>query len=667
MQASETKLRDLLEGTKQYVVPLFQRPYSWNRKQWRTLWEDVREKSRHEDSRPHFFGSIVTAPAKSVPQGVGKYLLIDGQQRLTTIQILLAAIRDLAESRENEQLRDRINGQFLTNQYERGEERLKVLPTQSDRSAFSAIIQREENPGSSLSDCHRFFLAQLDFLDDDRLDAIHRAVVDRFSVVSITCDEYDNPHLIFESLNAKGEKLTPADLIRNFLLMQVHVGAQDRLFEAYWRPIQEALGADLTEFVRHYLMKEGMILSAADVYFELKDRLANSSPNEAEGFLKDLHRHGLFYARFLDPSREPDAEFASRLERVRRLKVTVAHPFLLRVFDAHEAGSLTREQVVEAFDILESFVIRRLVCNRPTNQLRKIFPPVFDDAGGAGPEFGDGLRRELGGSRCPDDETFARALQTEPLYSTSEKNVRLRLILERLERSFGHKERVELQGATIEHVLPQELSSEWRRDLGEDADARVEPFLHTLGNLTLTGYNSELSNRPYAEKREALLKSHFELNRDFAEIHQWTPEAIRERGRSLAHRALGVWPDVGRSSRPDEIKRTANRRPVKVRFRGVEHPVKNWKGAYIKLLTLFEESTPGLLNRLVATDALNAVLASNESRFRRSKERIGSVVVNTHASASQLQSWCLRIAEAAGIGIHEFDYVLSEPASKPAG
>lgn len=667
MQASETKLRDLLEGTKQYVVPLFQRPYSWTKKQWRTLWEDVREKSRHEDARPHFFGSIVTAPAKSVPQGVGKYLLIDGQQRLTTIQVLLAAIRDLAESRENARLRDRINGQFLTNQYERGEERLKVLPTQADRSAFSAIVQQEEKSKSPLSDCHRFFLSQLDFLDDDRLDAIHRAVVDRFSVVSITCDEYDNPHLIFESLNAKGEKLTPADLIRNFLLMQVHVDAQDRLFQAYWRPIQEALGADLTEFVRHYLMREGMILNAADVYFELKDRLANSSPGEAEEFLKDLHRHGLFYARFLDPSRESDAELASRLDRVRRLKVTVAHPFLLRVFDAHEAGTLSKEQVVEALDVLESFVIRRLVCNRPTNQLRKIFPPVFDDAGGAGPEFGEGLRRELGGSRCPDDEAFAHALQTEPLYSTSEKNARLRLILERLERSFGHKERVELAGATIEHVLPQELSAVWRRDLGEDADARVEPLLHTLGNLTLTGYNSELSNKPYAEKREELLKSHFELNRYFAEVQQWTPEAILDRGRSLTRKALEVWPDVGRSSRPDEIKRSATRRPQKVRFRGVEHPVKNWKSAYIKLLTLFDEASPGLLNRLVAEGALNAVLASDESRFRRSKERVGTVVVNTHASASQLQSWCLRIAEAAGIGIHEFDYVLSEPASKPAG
>jgi len=664
MQASETKLRDLLEGTKQYVVPLFQRPYSWSKKQWKTLWEDVREKSRREDSRPHFFGSIVTAPAKSVPHGVGKYLLIDGQQRLTTVQILLAAIRDLAERRDNARLRDRINGQFLTNQYEWGEERLKVLPTQSDRSAFSAIIQQEEQSKSALADCHRFFVSQLDFLDDDRLDAIHRAVVDRFSVVSITCDEYDNPHLIFESLNAKGEKLTPADLIRNFLLMQVHVNDQDRLFQTYWLPIQEALGADLTEFVRHFLMKRGMILKAADVYFELKDRLANSSPSEAEEFLKGLHRHGLFYDRFLDPSRETDAELASRLDRIHRLKVTVAYPLLLRVFDAYDTGTLRREQVIEALDVLESFIIRRLVCNRPTNQLRRMLPPVFDAAGGAGPEFVDGLRRELGGSRCPDDETFVEALATEPLYSTAEKKTRLRLILERLERSFGHKELVDLGGATIEHVLPQEMTAEWERELGDDV-GQADQSMHTLGNLTLTGYNSELSNKSYAAKRAELLKSHFELNRHFSDIERWTLGAIRDRGRALAEQALKVWPDVGRSSRPDEAKRATNRRPSKVRFRGVEYPVRNWKDAYVKLLTLFEEANPGLLRRLTADGALNAVLAPDESRFRRSKERIGSVVVNTHASASQLQTWCHRIAETAGIGVNEFDYILREPTSKP--
>ncbi len=301
MQASETKLRQLIEGTKQYVIPLFQRPYSWSEKQWKTLWSDVVEQSRHDDGRPHFFGSIVTTPAKSVPQGVGKYLLIDGQQRITTVQVLLAAIRDTAIRLGDAKLHDRIDGQYLTNAYEEDDERLKVLPTQDDRAAFRAIIRKGEIPENRLRSCYQFFLSRLERFAADQLEPIHLAVVNRLSLVSITCDEHDNPHLIFESLNAKGEKLTPADLIRNFLLMRVHVGDQERLFNAHWLPIQHAMGPVLTEFVRHYLMKEGKILTEADVYFELKDRLANSTPAQAEAFLRDLHRHGMFYARFVQP------------------------------------------------------------------------------------------------------------------------------------------------------------------------------------------------------------------------------------------------------------------------------------------------------------------------------------------------------------------------------
>jgi hypothetical protein len=197
MQASETKLRQLIEGTKQYVVPLFQRPYSWSEKQWKTLWTDVVEQSRHDDGRPHFFGSIVTTPEKSVPQGVGKYLLIDGQQRITTVQVFLAALRDTAVRSGDAKLQDRIDGQYLKNAYEEDDERLKVLPTQDDRAAFRAIVWKSEIPEGSLRACYQFFISRLQQLSSEQLEAIHLAVVDRLSLVSITCDEHDNPHLIF--------------------------------------------------------------------------------------------------------------------------------------------------------------------------------------------------------------------------------------------------------------------------------------------------------------------------------------------------------------------------------------------------------------------------------------------------------------------------------------
>ena len=665
MQASETKLRHLIEGTKQYVVPLFQRPYSWSEKQWKTLWADVLEQSRHKTGRPHFFGSIVTAPAKSVPEGVGKYTLIDGQQRIMTIQVLLAAIRDNAGTSDDTTLHDRIDGLYLTNGFEVGDQRLKVLPTQDDRAAFGAIIRHEEIPQGRLSLCYHFYLGRLGRIGRDQLDAIHSAVVDRLSLVSITCDEHDNPHLIFESLNAKGEKLTPADLIRNFLLMQVHVNDQEKLFKTYWLPIQQALGDDLTEFVRHFLMKEGKILKASDVYFELKDRLVNSSPSQAEHFLRDLHRHGMFYAKFVDPGRETDTETARSLDRLRRLKVTVAYPFLLRLFDSWHAGSLSYDQVHQSLDLLESFLVRRSICNLPSNQLRRMLPPVFDAAGGAGPEFIAGLRAQLGGKRCPNNEMFVPALATEQLYSTAEKNVRLRLILDRLEHSFGHKEPADPSKSQIEHVLPQTMTPAWEHELGDEAARDSQRLLHTLGNLTLTGYNPELSNKPYGIKQQEFADSHFVLNRYFADVMSWTPAAISERGRQLAQRALSIWGEIDGSPAPPEIERRISLPPAKITFRGVQQPVSNWKNAYIKLLKCFESDSPGLLTRIASEQILYAAIDLNGNRFHRSKTQIGIVYINTHASAAQLQEWCRKIAEIGGISISDYEFVRSESPRGP--
>jgi hypothetical protein len=392
----------------------------------------------------------------------------------------------------------------------------------------------------------------------------------------------------------------------------------------------------------------------------------NATPPEAQAFLADLHRHGMFYATFVDSTRETDGELAERLDRVRRLKVTVAYPFLLRVFDASDDGSLSREQQLETIDVLESFVIRRSICNMPTNQLRRMLPPVFDAAGGAGPLFVDGLRKQLGGKRCPDDESFLAALSTEPLYSTAEKNTRLRLILERLERSFDHKEPADISKATIEHVMPQTLTEAWQQELGDGAPEHWACLLHTLGNLTLTGYNAELSNQPYELKQNSLAESHFELNRHFAEVARWTPDAIVNRGRALAKRALKIWGDVGRASVSIEREKRATVTPLKIRFRDVQQPVVNWKDAFIKLLEHFDASSPGLLLRIATEKTMYAVIAMNGDRFRRSKAQIGEVCINTHASAAQLQDWCRKVAEIGNFGAVEYDFVMADDASKPA-
>lgn len=661
MQAQESRLRRLIEGTTQYVVPLFQRPYSWAEKQWRTLWLDVVEKANHDDERAHFFGSIVTAPAKSVPQGVGKYLLIDGQQRLTTTQILLAALRDFAGVNGHDRLREKVQGKFLLNTFEEGDEQLKVLPTQDDRPSFRSIIRGQKPIKSRLTDAYAYYQTKLEPFKDnpEGLERLLIAITDRLSLVSITCDDQDNPHLIFESLNAKGEKLKPADLIRNFLLMRVHVNDQPQIFRKYWLPIQHSLGDSLTEFVRHYLMKEGKILTEADVYFELKDRLKNSVPSLVETFLFDLHRHGLLYARFVNPSNESDKDIAKALTRLQRLESTVAYPLLLRIFDAMDQGKLTREQVIQSLEVLESFLIRRSICGLPSNQLRRMLPPVFDAVGGAVNRFVDHLRVQLGGKRCPDNPTFSAALQIQPLYTTSKNNKRLRVILERLEDSFGHQEPASLSDAQIEHVMPQTLTSEWELELGPLARENWARLLHTLGNLTLTGYNSEMSNRPYAEKRNALTQSHYELNRYFTKVEKWSFEEIELRGKELTERALNIWHALEKQETPQPKGLTIEPKPVAVKFRNQQEPISTWKQGALKLIEWFEQTSPGLLADLERKQVITSVLSKDPARFPRSRGQINGVYVQMHGSAKTLRTYVKWIAEEAGISNSEFEFCLA--------
>jgi len=287
-----------------------------------------------------------------------------------------------------------------------------------------------------------------------------------------------------------------------------------------------------------------------------------------------------------------------------------------------------------------------------------MLPPVFDAVGGAGAEFVDRIRAELGGNRCPDDVAFAAALPVQPLYANAKKNARLRVILERLEASYGHKEPASFAVAQIEHVMPQTLTTEWEHELEPDAQEHWARLLHTLGNLTLTGYNADMSNRPYVEKRTAFAKSHFVLNRYFAEAACWNAEAIEVRGRALTERALTIWRDLARTPTPQPAGRRFEPTPVAVRFRGQSEPVGNWKQAAVKLIEHFESASPGLLSGLVQRRELTNVVSADATRFQRSNGHIGGVYVQTHGSAKTLRNYVKWIAERAAIGEGEFEFVL---------
>ncbi len=543
MQAGETKIQAIIDSTRQYVIPLFQRPYSWESPQWATLWQDLAELCEEEHPRNHFIGSMVTMPSKSVPEGVTKYILIDGQQRLSTLLILLAVVRDKARKHPGN-LADKIDDLLLKNRHHDGTEVYKLLPTQTDRPAFCAIMDGTPPPkGSSLITAYDFFERRLRLSPDLGLEKLYNVVRNHLVLVSIVLDKDDNPYLIFESLNAKGRPLTQADLIRNFFFMRIDVKLQEKMYAEYWKPMQDRLGENLTEYIRHFLMRDGKIVRQSDIYFTLKESVEGHSHDEIITYLQEVAAFSRYYAKLLQPREERGEKIRERMDRLNRYEATTAYPFLLNVYHDYEKKKLSEADFAAILDILESFLIRRFICGVATSGLTKIFPTLY--AQSRGPSLVEGVRQTLRDKNFPRDQQFKEQFVAAKIYG-GDRSAKAKLILERLEFSFEHKEAVDPETLTIEHIMPRTPTDWWRQHLGDDWEAVHEEWLDTVGNLTLTGYNSEMSNSDFPTKKDQLQKSHVELNKYFASVVVWDEQAIARRGESLAERALTVWPDFAR-------------------------------------------------------------------------------------------------------------------------
>ena len=341
MQASETKLQQIIEGTKQYVVPLFQRPYSWKKSEWQVLWNDLLELCNADNPRPHFMGSIVTMSTKSVPEGITKYLLIDGQQRLTTVFILLCALRDIAKLQDND-LAEEIDNTILVNPYKKDSDYFKLQPTQIDREAFHRIISSKSLvKESGISECYQFFYKKFKSRSSLQSQRIKKVICSNLSLVSVVLNDDDDPYLVFESLNAKGRPLTQADLIRNYFFMRIHSDSQESVYGQYWLPMQNLLNDNLTEFIRHYLTKTGIEVKQSEVYFEIKDRIGS---NDALAYLKDLFNFAIYYSKLLNPEREPNKIISKYLSRLNRLELATVYPFLLNCYDDWMTNRITEEE-----------------------------------------------------------------------------------------------------------------------------------------------------------------------------------------------------------------------------------------------------------------------------------------------------------------------------------
>lgn len=545
MEARPCQIIEFFNGARQLLVPLFQRPYEWTSSHWETLWSDLLERYERssDDGGTHFTGAIVTAPAKSIPVGVSKHLIIDGQQRLTTFAILLCSLRSHLPP---DSPKSRKLTKFLINEDDVGTDYYKLQPTQWDRTAFYALVNGSPIEGR-INDAFKYFRTRIAGKDSEGveidLDRLFDTIHTQVTVVSIHLSDTDDPYLIFESLNAKGAALTQADLIRNYVLLRLHSQAQQHAYETYWMPMQTLLTTEhLTEFMRQYLMLNGEEVGKSAIYAVLKKRLLAIPDGSVSSELERMHSYSQMYATIVGLSSDVDPEIERGLRRLRRWEVNVATPFVLRLLGLRRLKTLTSSDVATAIRMIESYVVRRMICGVPTNQMKRIFLSLAKDI--PNDDLVNNLRATLArgtlGRRWPKNDEFLFNWIANRAYSAPLD--RCKLILESLEEAFEHKEVVDCRVASIEHVMPQTLSLEWKSALGPEADSINEKWGDTIGNLTLTAYNPELSNSAFAKKQELFRTSHFEMSRAIAEAELWNDAAISGRAIKLFELAKQIWP-----------------------------------------------------------------------------------------------------------------------------
>ena len=475
MKAGEVILQDLLNGKLQYRVPIFQRTYSWDEEQWERLWDDILELYAMSSPRKHFIGSIVTQPIPDAPEHAAKFMLIDGQQRMTTLLLLLAVIRfHASRSPEDTTLAGEIADTCLRNVHiSDTAEQFKLRPTLRDQEAFRQAMEGEiPVEAGRIGKAWDYFSKMVESGDHEnnpiRLRQLKERTTYYLDLVSIKLETGDSPNRIFESLNNTGVRLKAADLVRNYVFMRISdEGQQNRAYEQIWFPMQEALGDSMDDFFWRYSMKDGSLTRWDDIFDDTKAALDKLPNEETIPSLKDFSKFSEYYLRIKEPrQREASQVIADQLDRLNDWEVDVSYPFLLTLFDMQANTQVQTEEIVNVLKMIESFVVRRTICGVPTNRLRRIFAGMVVQCRAIDVVWS--CREYLQNNDWPLDDEFYEKLVNYRVYNPA-RLARTRLILRSIESSFGHKESPAVtDDITIEHIMPQHLTDEWMEMLGND-------------------------------------------------------------------------------------------------------------------------------------------------------------------------------------------------------
>ncbi len=546
MDAEATTLSKFMEQNQknQFVIPIYQRLYSWEKEQCKQLWDDIIKIGGDDKANSHFIGSILYV-LDGIKHSGNPLLIIDGQQRLTTITLLLIALRNHLS---DEVKRKEIEKHYLINSDEKGDKKFRLILSESDKDTLLSLIDKDRRKPSepSLKIVENFKLFE-EWISKNtgKLEIIFKGL-EKLEIVCIALTKKeDDPQLIFESMNSKGIELTQTDLIRNYIIMETEIEKQEGFYNQYWRAMEEGFKQDkklFDRFVRHYLtIKTRKIPNINRVYVAFKD-YQQERGIEIEALLQDLQKYCGYFCQ-IKFKKEADEDLNKALGFLVDLDMDVVYPLLLELYSDYSDGVLSKQDFIPIIELTESYLCRRAVCGLNTNALNKIFPFFTKKINKN--QYLEGIEKHFGsltkGQRFPNDDEFRNSFITRDFYKKFKKKTKC--FLERLEH-FDTNEPVHTKECTTEHIMPQKLNEEWRKDLGQDYERIHAQYLHTIGNLTLTGYNQEYSNKSFQEKRDmekGFKQSPLRLNQSLKDLESFGEKEIEKRANDLADWALKIW------------------------------------------------------------------------------------------------------------------------------